>query len=127
MKQLDQSSRVNTPSSFEIINDFRRYGFRIGVNTMNISGNMITKIYQEVNHRFVKAAVQRNEKLLRSQLDSLVLHLMRVYGDQNYQIYLGALDFEVEYYLNNGLRERDKIDHKVHGYSDPCLNCGVIG
>jgi hypothetical protein len=97
-----------------IINGYRRIADENNVApTSKTSDQKIIEIYQKVGSAFKKASEQRNEHIHAGYINTIVLKFFQVYemvGDT----YLDEhLKYEVDKYLQHGLREDYKKDLKL--------------
>lgn len=108
---LDQVQALGGPL---IVNGYRRIAAANNIApTSKTSDQKIIEIFQQVGSAFNEASNQRKELIPARQLNSIVLQFFQVYEMMGETVFYEHLKYEVDKYIQEGLREDYKQDLKL--------------
>jgi hypothetical protein len=108
---LDQVQAIGGPL---IVNGYRRIAAANNIApTAKTSDQKIIEIYQRVGSAFREASKQRNEHIPAGHLNTVVLKFFQVYEMMGDTMFYEHLKYEVDKYIQEGLRPDYKQDLKL--------------
>lgn len=108
---LDQVQALAGPL---LINGYRRLAAANNTApTSKTSDQKIMEIYQQVGSAFTEASNQRKEHLPAGQLNTIVFKFFQVYEMMGDKMFYEHLKYEVDKYIQEGLRQDYKQDLKL--------------
>lgn len=108
---LDQAQELAGPL---IVNGYRRLAAANGTApTSKTSDQKIIEIYQQVGSAFREASNERNEHLPAGHMNTIVYKFFQVYEMLGEKMFYEHLKYEVDKYINEGLRADYKQDLKL--------------
>ena len=97
-----------------IVSRYRNIASANGIApTSKTTDQKIIEIYKQVGSKFREVAENRNENLSAGYLNTIVLKFYQVYEMKDESFYNEHLKYEIDKYLNEGLREDYKQDLKL--------------
>lgn len=108
---LDQFQAVAGPL---IVNGYRRVASMNNIApTAKTSDQKIIEIYQRVGSAFREASKERNEHITAGNLNTIVLKFFQVYEMMGETMFYEHLKYEIDKYIQEGLRTDYKQDLKL--------------
>lgn len=97
-----------------IVNGYRQLAAANGTApTAKTSDQKIIEIYQQVGSAFREASKERNEHLPAGYMNTIVFKFFQVYEMMGDTMFYEHLKYEVDKYINEGLRDDYKQDLKL--------------
>lgn len=91
------------------ISGFRKLGELNGIPpTKRTSDEDILRIYREIVNAYREVEGERNEIIPAKCLNAITLHFLQVYEVQGQDFYEKHLEYELNKYINEGLRDYQK-------------------
>lgn len=108
---LDKAQELAGPV---IVNGYRQLAAANGsAPSAKTSDQKIIEIYQQVGSAFREASKERNEYLPAGYMNTIVFNFFQVYEMMGDTMFYEHLKYEVDKYINEGLRDDYKQDMKL--------------
>jgi hypothetical protein len=108
------SDQIQSLAATVTVNGYRRIAVINNIApTAKTSDEKIIEIYQKVGSAFREASKQRNEHIPAGQLNTIVLKFFQVYEMMGDAMFYDHLKYEVNKYIQEGLRADYKQDLKL--------------